>query len=380
MRRGFLVLFTFILIGVGVYGAYYFSRLQKAESLVDQAIVDIQDGKYENARKTLASAIAQYDYGVVAAPSLSLMAECYIKEEKYQSAVQTFKTLLSDRRVGLTDRWSVQAVVALSRLYRHGYYPLSAKQTGILEDTLERIAERLEYRENAERSELLREIDALGERVRALSFTPLIKDVTRTALREEAGTELGFLYLSEKKYDRAEEVLSSLGTPVSRLGLAKLYVERGEEMKGIKLLEDLLDYDRTGGIRSYYLKEATEYGEALFREKRFVEALQVFEIVGRQADSLPYADLSLYYIAMYHYSTKRYDRALLYIDKILGNGVSFEDEEALLLKGFVYYDTRDFLRALKTFDMFIKKYPGSDQVHKAREWKAMSERSVKYLG
>jgi len=69
MRRGFLAFFTFILIGVGVYGAYYFHRLQRAETLVDQAIVEIQDGKYEEARKTLANTIAEYDYRVVAAPS-----------------------------------------------------------------------------------------------------------------------------------------------------------------------------------------------------------------------------------------------------------------------------------------------------------------------
>jgi tetratricopeptide (TPR) repeat protein len=380
MRRGFLVLFTFILIGVGVYGAYYFYRLQRAEALVDQAIVEIQDGKYEEARKTLTNTVAQYDYGVVAAPSLYLMAETYIKEEKYQNAIQTYKTLLSDRRIDLIDRWSVQSIVALSRLHRRGHHPLSDMQIGVLQETLERIAGRLEYRETAESSELQREIDFLGERIRDLSFSPLIREVTRDDLRRETSTELGFLYLSVKEYYRAEEVFSSLGSPVGKLGLAKVYIEKGEQSKGIKLLEELLDYDRTGNIRAYYLKEATEYGESLFREKRFDEAVKVFEIVGRQADSLPYADLSLYYIAMYCYSTKRYDRSLMYIDKILGNGVPFKDEEALLLKGFVYYDTRDFLRALKTFDGFIKKYPKSIQVHKALEWKAMSERSIKYLG
>jgi len=83
---------------------------------------------------------------------------------------------------------------------------------------------------------------------------------------------------------------------------------------------------------------------------------------------------------MYYYRTKRYDRSLAYVEKILGNGAPFKDEEALLLKGFVYYDKRDFLRALKTFDAFIRQYPGGGQVQKAREWKAMSERSIKYLG
>jgi tetratricopeptide (TPR) repeat protein len=380
MGRGFLVFFTFVLIGVGVYGAYYFSRLQKAEALADQAVVEIQDGKYEEARKTLTNTIAQYDYGVVAAPALYLMAESYIKEEKYQNAVQAFKALLSDRRIDLIDRWSVQSIVALSRLHRRGHNPLSENQIGILEESLERIADRLEYRETADRSELQKEIDALGERIRALSFSPLIKEATTHDLRLETCTELGFLYFSEKKYDRAEEIFSSLDTPVGKLGLAQVHIEKGEEVKGIKLLEELLDYDRTGNIRAYYLREATEYGESLFREKRFVEALKVFEIVGRQADSLPYADLSLYYIAMYYYRAKRYERSLAYIEKILGNGAPFRDEEAFLLKGFVYYDSRNYLQALKTFDAFIKQYPSSVQVYKAREWKAMSERSIKYLG
>jgi tetratricopeptide (TPR) repeat protein len=380
MQRGVLVLFTLILIGAGVFGASYFYRLQRAEALVDQAVIELQDGRYADARKTLSGAVAQYDYGIVAGPSLYLIADSYVKEQKYQKATEALKTLLADRRIGLTDGWSVQSVVTLSKLYRWGHHPLSESQKDVLEYTLEKIARGLEQERTAERTELQREIDALGERIRTASFSPLVPQPTREQLHRETRTELGFLYLEDGKYTRAEEILTSLGTPVGRLGLAQLYVERGEEARGIDILQELLDYDRTGGVRALYLREATEYGITLFRQKRYDEGLKVFGVVGRQADSLPYADVSLYYVALYWYGAKRYDRALRAIDAILDNGTPFKDEDALLLKGFLHYDTRDFPRALKTFDSFIRKYPGSPQVRKAREWKAMSERSIKYLG
>jgi outer membrane protein assembly factor BamD (BamD/ComL family) len=68
------------------------------------------------------------------------------------------------------------------------------------------------------------------------------------------------------------------------------------------------------------------------------------------------------------------------IDKLLANGVSLKDPDALMMKGFIYYDKREFVRALKVFKEFIKRYPQSEMVPQAREWKAMTERSIKYIG
>jgi outer membrane protein assembly factor BamD (BamD/ComL family) len=52
----------------------------------------------------------------------------------------------------------------------------------------------------------------------------------------------------------------------------------------------------------------------------------------------------------------------------------------MLLKGYLYYDARDYYRALKVFDSFKKRFPKSKNIQTAEEWKSMCERSVKYLG
>jgi len=80
---------------------------------------------------------------------------------------------------------------------------------------LERIADRLEYRETAGRSGLQKEIDGLGERIRALSFSPIIKETTPEELRIETLAELGFLYLSEKNTIAPKRFFRRWGLPLA---------------------------------------------------------------------------------------------------------------------------------------------------------------------
>ena len=382
MKRGLLVLFTLALIGCGVYGAYFFSQLEKAESLVNKAIISIYDGNLEDARATLAEAAARYNYRVVLGPSLYLLADTFMKEGKYEAALQTFKTLLSDEGREITDPWSVQTVLATSRLYRRWIHRISDRQAEILIQSVGTIVSKLaggtvqdEWGLDAFR----RELSYIWKRVLDLGFKLHLEEITREELSVEAKTELGLLYLNRKEYERARGIFEGLHTPVGELGLAKVYVATGEEIKGIGILEELMQYDRTGTIRAFYLKEVYEYGEELYRNKRFTEAVKVFEIIGRQSDSI-YGDLSLYYVALYYYSVKEYSSALTYADKVLSNGVPVSDEDALMLKGYIFYDRREFVRALKVFNEFKKRYPRSEKLSSAREWTAMCERSIKYLG
>ena len=383
MKRGLLVLFTLALIGCGVYGAYFFSQLEKAESLVNKAIISIYDGNLEDARATLAEAAARYNYRVVLGPSLYLLADTFMKEGKYEAALQTFKTLLSDEGREITDPWSVQTVLATSRLYRRGIHRISNRQAEILIQSVETIVSKLAggtVQDEWGLDALRRELSYIWKRVLDLGFKLHLEEITREELSVEAKTELGLLYLNRKEYERARGIFEGLHTPVGELGLAKVYVATGEEIKGIGILEELMQYDRTGAIRAFYLKEVYEYGEELYRNKRFTEAVKVFEIIGRQSDSMMYADLSLYYVALYYYSVKGYSSALTYADKVLSNGVAVSDEDALMLKGYIFYDRREFVKALKVFNEFIKRYPRSEKLSSAREWTAMCERSIKYLG
>ena len=316
-------------------------------------------------------------------PSLYLLADTFMKEGKYEAALQTFKTLLSDEGREITDPWSVQTVLATSRLYRRGIHRISNRQAEILIQSVETIVSKLAggtVQDEWGLDALRRELSYIWKRVLDLGFKLHLEEITREELSVEAKTELGLLYLNRKEYERARGIFEGLHTPVGELGLAKVYVATGEEIKGIGILEELMQYDRTGAIRAFYLKEVYEYGEELYRNKRFTEAVKVFEIIGRQSDSMMYADLSLYYVALYYYSVKGYSSALVYADKVLSNGVAVRDEDALMLKGYIFYDRREFVRALKVFNEFIKRYPRSEKLSSARQWTAMCERSIKYLG
>jgi len=93
-----------------------------------------------------------------------------------------------------------------------------------------------------------------------------------------------------------------------------------------------------------------------------------------------YGELSSYKLSVYYYSRGDFKKAHRFVDTTLTNNVTLKDEDSYLLKGYLYYDARDYYRALKIFDSFATRFPQSRNIQTARAWKLMCERSVKYLG
>jgi len=211
-------------------------------------------------------------------------------------------------------------------------------------------------------------------------FDLKVERLTDQAVIRGLYVEVGYLLLDLGEYRRAEAALKRIDSPVSRLGLARLYLQTGEYRKGIELLEGLLEYDKTGAIKNYYIKNLFDYAEALYGKKKYPEAIELFEKVDMEGVGTTYQELALYRLAEYYYETHDNGKSIRMIDKLLENGISLKDPDALMMKGFIYYDKREFVRALKVFNEFIKRYPQSDMVPHVREWKAMTERSIKYIG
>ncbi len=198
-------------------------------------------------------------------------------------------------------------------------------------------------------------------------------------LLDEVESELGFLYLRTGRYDEAEEVFSKVDTPVGMFGLSKVYLNSGQQDKGIILLEKLMEFDTTGKVRVYYVQEAFKYAVNLYKEEKYKEAQRIFNKIQKEFKNTLYSELSLYYLARYYYEANKFDDALKSIDKILSNAVDTKNEDAQLIKGYIYFDRQDFIQALKIFNDFLKRYPDSNSTRTAKEWKAMCERSIKYL-
>jgi tetratricopeptide (TPR) repeat protein len=382
LGKGFLILLILIFIFAGIYGTSHFLKLQKAEDAINDAVIEISEGNYRKAISGLKDVISIYDIKIVKAPAIYLLGETYEKTGEYNKAIEAHQNLISDRELTEAGNWYIQSVISLSRLYRQGVSNVSPQKTEIVENSLismiEKVKEETQTQESIETfgSEVKRLLNALVN----INYNLAIQDLSYDELLVDLQTELGFIYLQKKEYERAEDILIKLESPTAKFGLAQIYLESGNERKGLALLEDVIKYDNTSKIQSYYIKKAFNYAENLYTEGKFTESIEIFKRIIELEDRSEYAESSLYYIAKYYYNLKNSTSSLKYINSILSNSIRTKDEEAQLLKGYIYYDRRDYIGALKIFHDFLKKYPYSERAKTAHEWKSMCERSIKYLG
>ncbi|MBN2322635.1 MAG: tetratricopeptide repeat protein [Spirochaetes bacterium] len=381
MKKALYILLAVVLVAGGVYGVWYFSRMRQAATRMNGAILLINEGSYPEAIDVIREVLSEYEYRAVTAPSLYLLADTYERAGQYRSAQETYKLLISDTSLKTVDNWWSGAVLAVARLYRKGVCKATVSQKKALVLSIEEFIEKsTQDRGGGQAALCLREAKSRLRTLLISGFDIKVETLTDQAVIRGLYVELGYLLIDLGEYRRAEAALARVDSPISRLGLARLYLKTGEYGKGIGLLEGLLEHDKTGVIKTYYIKNLFDYAEALYEKKKYPQAIELFEKVDMEAPGTTYQELALYRLAEYYYETHDNGKSIRLIDKLLENGVSMKDPDALMMKGFIYYDKREFVRALKVFNEFIKRYPQSDLVPNVREWKAMTERSIKYIG
>ena len=99
MKKALLIVLAIILVGGGLYGSYYFYNLQQAETHINEAILSINEGDYISAAQGLKDVVVKYDYKIVQAPTLYLLAITYEKLKKYSSAEDAYKLIISDNQL-----------------------------------------------------------------------------------------------------------------------------------------------------------------------------------------------------------------------------------------------------------------------------------------
>ena len=369
------------MVSGGVYGVYHLSRLNRAETEMNGAILNINEGELSEAIDTIKEVLSEYRYRVVRAPALYLLADAYGRTGMYRSAEKTYNIILSDPSLKEINNWWIGSIVSLAKLYRKGHLKASFSQKETLIRSIDSVIDEMQ---NADRTEkqisLTRSMERFFLLVLTFNFEINVEVPSDETVLRGLKTELGYLLIETGDYGRAEEVLKTVDTPVSRLGLVKLYLKKGESEKGIGLLKGLLAYDKTGNIKKYYIKQLFDYAEELYSKRIYHDALELYEEIEREAPDTTYSELALYRLAKYYYNNRDDVKSFQAIEKMLSNSIILKDEEALILKGYIYYDRREFVKALKVFKEFIKSYPKSEMLGTAREWKAMTERSIKYIG
>ncbi len=382
MKKFFLVFFSIVLIVGGIYGAYFIFTLRHADEKLNAAALDIKGGRYDQALETLKSVISEYRIASVRAPALYLLADAYERSGKYIQARDIHKMLLSSRRISNRNNWRMMSLIAVSTMYRNGLIPLGDTRKRVLDNYISVIKEKIEDRTN--KTGLYLSVAKNGARRLKYCFLSQNSGLRALKMDDDAvtaalETELGFLYLSREKFEDAEKIFNRLDTNKSKLGRALLYFETGRYKEGELLLQELLVYDPTGRLFSYYVQELFRTAENLYRNRSFGEALKLYKkIIGMTKNNI-YEEISLYRLVSYYYKKGKYVDSLHYIDRMLENSVPDKDEEALLIKGYIYYDRRKYVQALRIFNDFLKRFPNSTRAKTASEWKAMCERSIRYL-
>jgi len=384
MGKALIILIVVLFIFCGLYGVYFYSKIQDAESQINEAILRMREAKYQEAVDSYKEILGKYNFRTVQAPVLFLMAETYEKMKKYENALEVHKMLISNKRLSRIGNWHIRSLISVSKLYRNGLIDRSRRKTESLEDYLELMVGIVrEEKIRLKKTGLERFSEEMNNYIHSLlvkNFELSIREISRQELLNDLETELGFLYLQNEKYEKAEEIFLRIRTPSCMFGLAQLYLQTDRELKAIVLLEKLIEYDTSGKIKKLFLKSSFDYAQQLFDEKRNAAAIALLEKIIEKSPDTEYEEKSLYLLAYHYYRNLSPELSLSYIKKIRANTIPSRDEDAQLLKGYIHYDGRNYVQALKAFHEFIEKYPQSEKISTAQEWKAMCERSIKYLG
>jgi tetratricopeptide (TPR) repeat protein len=382
MKKTVLILVAIVLISSGLYGTYYFYQVYRAGQEIRTAMVYLREEDYTQAVETLRDTIGRYPYKPVQESASFFIADSYRRAGRFEAAVESYQSLIDDDAMSDRSYWRIKALTALSQVYRNVPLVTQQRRTSILEALKEEVHGLLLFQRDGENMLFRRASRWWKSMVNGV----LLKEAYITSLHlnhdslvEELQTELGFLYLETGEMDRAEYQLSDIDTPRAKFGLAKVYLQTSRYEQGFHLLESIIPYDQTDKVFEFYQKQAFDTAENLYDLGKTAQALDLFERLVVRGDQR-YQDLAGYRLAEHYYREHAYTAALDYIDKVLVNQVNLRDEQATLMKGYILYDQRKYVKALRTFNSFLSRYQGSSRSSTAREWKRMCERVIRYYG
>lgn len=381
MKKAILIIVSLILIFSGIYGTYYFSRIQSAEDSINSAILELKSGNYDKATVILKNVIANYDYCIVRFPSLYLTGRTFEEKKNYKSALAAYKEILLSEKEGiLSGNWKYLALISVSRLYRNNLVQASETQKTILEKYIIKVKKGIEEKLKQEKeSKATKTLKNFYKNILTLNYSLNIKDKTLEEILIDLETELGFLYIATGDLKSAQSILSNLNNFDAKYGLSTVLYKLGKKEEAIKLLESIMDEDATGKIKKEYIEKSYNYAVNLYKNKNYTRALKYFKKISGYKEFPEYYENSLYYIGNYYFSKGNLSSALYYFKKIISNSYNIKDEEGTFNIGLIYYDKKDYIHAYKTFREFIKSYPRSKKINDAKSWMDICERSIKYF-
>ncbi|RMG66405.1 MAG: tetratricopeptide repeat protein [Calditrichaeota bacterium] len=126
----------------------------------------------------------------------------------------------------------------------------------------------------------------------------------------------------------------------------------------------------SGSLDDQAYQARYEQALSLFNERRYREAIEIFQQLINQNDRHPLADNAQYWIGECYYMLGDYQAAVLAFEKVFTFPQSNKNDYAQYKLGLSYYRMGKRERAREEFQRLLDNYPDSPLVEKARDYLA----------
>jgi len=379
MKKLIGFVFAIFLLIIGILGIYHFYKLENVRNLFNSAIDVYRKGKREEAITALNKIGGDYNYPVVKGYVYLLLGDIYYDAENIKKSIEYYNQITKDLGMKEIKKVYYQAHVRMAGIY------LKLLKSKKIEDKDELILKKIYELKSLikENEKPLRSHPVNLKNIlyyfESIAFKPeiYIPDIDESI--DQLKTELGYLYFYAGNTKKAEDYFKEVDNTYAKLGLARIYLLTGRRERALELLYDIKEFVPDKALIELYYDELFRYANDLFKKAFYEEAIFYFKKISLKMPDTLYSEFSLYKLANYYYDRNEYKLALKYISSLISNSIYAKDQDGFILKGIIMYKTRNYNEALQIFNNFLKRYPSSMRKSEVREWKALCERSIKYL-
>ena len=379
MKKLIGFVFAILLLIIGILGIYHFYKLENARNLLNSTIDVYRKGRREEAITALNKIAGDYNYPVVKGYVYLLLGDIYYDAENIKKSIEYYNQITKDLGMKEIKKVYYQAHVRIAGIY------LKLLKSKKIEDKNELILKKIYELESLikENEKPLRSHPVNLKNIlyyfESIAFKPeiYIPDIDESI--DQLKTELGYLYFYAGNTKKAEDYFKEVDNTYAKLGLARIYLLTGRRERALELLYDIKEFVPDKAPIELYYDELFRYANDLFKKAFYEEAIFYFKKISLKMPDTLYSELSLYKLANYYYDRNEYKPALKYINSLISNSIYAKDQNGFILKGIIMYKTGNYNEALQIFNNFLKRYPSSRRKSEVREWKALCERSIKYL-
>ncbi len=181
--------------------------------------------------------------------------------------------------------------------------------------------------------------------------------------RNDIYVQLGYISLFKKQYYVAMNYFLKSNSELSRIGMARTYVNMNRFDKAFTIYEEFIKYNRDSeyypDVKRAYIKQSFKWGKYEYMRGNYGLTYKYLKHLTTNFPDIPEYTESLYFIAQAFYKKKAYKFARKYYGKIaLSSNRRFGDV-SLYKIGLSYYKEKKFKKAMQYFEMLIQNYPVS---------------------